>query len=379
MSTTPIVQFGTSRFLQAHADLFVAEAMERGQAAGPIAVVQSSGNSARAHRLQALADPNGFPVRIRGIKDGGLVDTSRTVRSITSGFSLPGDHDAVRRLIEQDAEIILSNTADAGYAPREADSTTEFSVAMSYPAKLTWYLHKRFEAGRAPIQIMPCELIPKNGEVLRDLVLTLADRYPAAFRDWLGAQVLWVNSLVDRIVSEPLEPAGAVAEPYALWAIENQPGLRLPCSHPAIQVVEDLEAVETLKLFILNLGHTYLVARWLTKLKTMRDRKQFVRDVMADPEDLADLKDLYQREVVPGFAAHGRRSEAETYVSTTLDRFKNPFLDHRLADIAQNHAEKVRRRISAFLTWARKADAALVMPRLDALAEAHATGERCEA
>ena len=31
--------------------------------------------------------------------------------------------------------------------------------------------------------------------------------------------------------------------------------------------------------------------------------------------------------------------------------FLNPFLDHRLADIAQNHAVKVERRIVAFLAW----------------------------
>ncbi len=30
MSTTPIVHFGTSRFLQAHVDLFVSDAAERG-------------------------------------------------------------------------------------------------------------------------------------------------------------------------------------------------------------------------------------------------------------------------------------------------------------------------------------------------------------
>jgi tagaturonate reductase len=32
-------------------------------------------------------------------------------------------------------------------------------------------------------------------------------------------------------------------------------------------------------------------------------------------------------------------------VKTVIERFSNPFLKHRLADIAQNHEEKVRRRI----------------------------------
>ena len=51
---TPILQFGTSRFLQAHADLFVSDALARGQALGPITVVHSSGDAGRSHRLAAL-------------------------------------------------------------------------------------------------------------------------------------------------------------------------------------------------------------------------------------------------------------------------------------------------------------------------------------
>ena len=57
MTTTPILQFGTSRFLQAHVDLFVSEALARGEALGTITLVQSSGDPARRSRLEALAAP----------------------------------------------------------------------------------------------------------------------------------------------------------------------------------------------------------------------------------------------------------------------------------------------------------------------------------
>ncbi|MEL7525316.1 MAG: mannitol dehydrogenase family protein, partial [Pseudomonadota bacterium] len=137
-----------------------------------------------------------------------------------------------------------------------------------------------------------------------------------------------------------------------------------------VRVVPSLEPYETLKLFILNLGHTYLVSRWLAE--GTRARHTYVRDRLVDPDAAADLEDLYALEVVPGFAAHGRKEDAEAYVETTLDRFRNPFLDHMLADIAQNHSEKIERRIGAFLTWARQADAALSAPRLDAIAQAPA-------
>ena len=370
MPASSIIQFGTSRFLQAHVDLFVSEAIAGGQDAGPITVVQTSGDASRSRRLKALADPAGYEVRIKGIENGGLVDTSKTVSSIKRALSLPDDLSEVAKIVAEEARIILSNTADAGFRPQEADKNTEFSIDMSYPAKLTWFLFQRFRSGGAHVQIMPAELIPENGKVLRDHVLDIAALYPPEFAAWLRSGVTWVNSLVDRIVSEPLEPAGAVAEPYALWAIEDQPGLILPCEHPCIQVVEDLEQVETLKLFILNLGHTYLVSRWLA---AGNSPLQFVRELMDSPVFGLDLEDLYRREVIPAFDVHGRKQEAEAYVATTIDRFKNPFLDHKLADIAQNHGEKINRRISSFLSWARNADTSLQIPRLDAVAAEGAT------
>ena len=51
---TPIIQFGTSRFLQAHIDLFIHDALENNKAAGYITVVQTTNNIKRAKRLNYL-------------------------------------------------------------------------------------------------------------------------------------------------------------------------------------------------------------------------------------------------------------------------------------------------------------------------------------
>ena len=264
----------------------------------------------------------------------------------------------------EEARIILSNTSDAGFKPSPSDMAKSFDQGMSFPAKLTHLLWARFKANQHPIQIMPTELLARNGDVLRDLVLPLADGLSAEFAAWVATQVTFVNSLVDRIVSEPLDPAGAVAEPYALWAIQDCPGLILPCTHPAVQVVPSLEPIEARKLFILNLGHTYLVAKWLEQQK---QGAEFVRDLMQAPQVLADLKALYEQEVVPGFAAAGMENEAKAYVHTVLDRFANPFLEHRLTDIEQNHHDKLQRRVGAFVTWARENGCSSPMPRLSAI------------
>lgn len=350
---TPIVQFGTSRFLQAHADLFFSEASV------PVAVtvVQSSGDASRAARLGALA--HGYPVRIRGVEAGHTVDEERRVTSVKRTLSTATDWDELVRVVTYEAQAILSNTGDKGYAPLPADMDPEPSQAMSYPAKLCHLLAARHAKGGAPLSIFPMELVPENGRVLKARVLEIAASN-LALTDWLD-RCVWVNSLVDRIVSEPLEPAGAVAEPYALWAIEAGPGVVAPCRHPAVQVVPNLEEIERLKLHILNLGHSALVDIWQ---REGADPDRFVRQMMDAPA-AQELAAIYAEEVQPGFARKGFGAEAEAYLQVTLDRFRNPFLDHRLSDIAQNHPQKVERRITAFLHWLGHDGPAT--PKLDAI------------
>ena len=346
MTVTPILQFGTSRFLQAHADLFISQAMTEGQDVGPITVVQSSGDAARAGRLSGLV--GSYPVRIEGMKDGKPLSEKIEVTSIAHTLSTALDWDDVVRVFVHEAAIVLSNTGDSGYAPQPLDTNKIFDQAMSYPAKLTLLLRARFEAGGGPIQIMPMELIADNGAVLKGRVIDLAQGDDAFLR-YLDNDVIWVNSLVDRIVSQPLEPAGAVAEPYALWAIEDQLRLVLPCKHPSVQVVKSLSQIEALKLFVLNLGHTFLVDHWQ---KTNGGPDVLVRQLMEDATALTALKAVLRDEVRPAFIAAGIAADFDAYVAITFDRFANPFLDHRIADISQNHAQKVERRIVAMLGWA---------------------------
>lgn len=359
---TPILQFGTSRFLQAHADLFVSEALDQGQAIGPITIVQTSGDPGRATRVSALAAPDGFPVIIRGMEANAPVERKVRVRSVRRALSTATDWDEVRRVFVEEAEVVLSNTGDKGYVLVVQDSLQR--VPKSFPMKLLALLLARYQSGRRPLTILPCELISRNGEVLKALILELAAEHAAdaGFEAWLSTDVIWANSLVDRIVSEPLEPAGAIAEPYALWAIEQQPGLVVPCKHSAILVVPDLTPYEKLKLHILNLGHTLLAERWL---KDGRSRGETVREILRDNAIADYLNGIYEKEVIPGFDSHNLGDEARAYVETTLARFRNPYLQHRLSDIAGNHAEKIQRRFVGFMDWC----PGIAMPELKRIAE----------
>jgi len=361
-----IIQFGTSRFLQAHVDLFVHEARQAGQQAGPITVVQASGSAERAGRVAAFGAAGGYPVIIRGMQDGTPVERQVTVTSIDRGLSAARDWDALVALFVLEADYVVSNMGDTGYDVAEADRGPEVldgRVPASFPGKLVALLHRRWQAGGRSLTLLPCELVNRNGRVLQAAVLDLAAEAgaPDAFLTWLRDGVIWADTLVDRIVSAPLEPVGAVAEPYAIWVIERRPGLVPPCSHPCIVLADDLEPFERLKLHILNLGHTVLADIWQ---REGRPAGETVREILADPAIRARIDALYAHEVLPGFAARGMAAEAEAYVPATMDRFLNPFLDHRVADIAQNHATKVERRIGAFLEWSGRAGAS---PVLDAV------------
>ena len=346
--SNPILQFGTSRFLQAHVDFFVAEAARHdpSKALGRVTVVQSTSNAQSRARIDALRASSAYPVRIRGRRGDATIDATVQCDAITEALNAADDWPTLRERVRRDVKVIVSNTADTGYACFEDDiarSLEENSVPRGFPAKLAVLLHDRFIAGAEPITLLPCELVSRNGDTLRDLVIGIAKAWRAddAFIRYLQRDCIWVNSLVDRIVSEPIHPVGAIAEPYALWAIERQPGMLLPCEHEDIVLTDNLAHYERLKLLLLNLGHTMLAELWIAD-QAPADTN--VRDAMRNQTWRTTLESTWRDEVLPVFDALGEQDAARAYLVDVRDRFENPFLDHRLSDIAHNHAEKKQRR-----------------------------------
>jgi len=365
----PILQFGTSRFLQAHVDLFVSEALARGDALGGITVVQTTDDPRSAARVAALARGQGHEVRIRGLAHGQAIDERRHCDAIRTALRTATDWAAVRReFAGASLQVVVSNTGDAGWRLDDTDDARALAPGAAppraFPAKLLVLLHDRWQARPdAPLTLLPCELVTRNGDGLRDIVggLALAWRLDDAFQAWLPRRPVWANSLVDRIVPEAIEPAGAVAEPYALWAIERQPGLVLPCRHPDLVLVDDLGPFERLKLWLLNLGHTALAELWL------RDGQPAGRTVLAAMEDAttrAALERLWSDEVLPVFDALGEGDAARAYLVPLRERLMNPWLAHRLADIAANHEQKKVRRLAPVVAAAQRCAPALAQPWL---------------
>jgi tagaturonate reductase len=137
----------------------------------------------------------------------------------------------------------------------------------------------------------------------------------------------------------------------------------MPCAHPNVILTDDLARYERLKLFILNLGHTYLAEGWAAR---GADKSATVRGLLAEPAIAEDLNDLYDREVLPIFARIGLGQEARVYRGAVIERFMNPFLNHYLADIHTNHQAKKQRRFGGLIDLKLASGIDLPQPRLEA-------------
>lgn len=345
MSVLPetILQFGSGRFLRAFADLFIHHGNTQGQNVGRVVIVQSTGDG-RAGGLNAQQGK--YHVVVRGFENGQVVDRVEACEGVSRALHAGTQWDEVLALARSpQLHTILSNTTEAGFKLDDADSPTD-TVPKSFPAKLLAVLKARWEANQPPPTVIPCELIEGNAKILKDIVLKMADDWghPDAFLGWL-VRTPFLHTLVDRIVTgtpadHPLlatDPMVIVAEPFAFWALEDHPKSAFKLTHPAITRAADVTPYFLRKVRILNAAHTALL------IKAKPRGFAIVRDAVNDPELGAWLWRLLSEEIVP--TLEGRVDQPLRFAEQTVERFKNPFLDHKFADIALHHDSKVKVRL----------------------------------
>ncbi len=342
-SPETILQFGTGKFLRAFADLFIHELNQQGKAAGRIVVLQSTGTE-RAAAFNARGGR--YHVAIRGLREGRRIDETVEVQSVRRALAAATDWEQVLAVARSgELRAIVSNTTEAGYALDPEDRPAD-APPRSFPAKLLVLLAHRFDAAAPGLTVLPCELLEENGGRLLELVLEQARRWgwAGAPVDWIRDACSWRSTLVDRIVSAPrpgdplaADPLAAVAEPFALWLVEGTTPVAGLAGHPAVRHVEQLEPYYLRKVRILNGAHTALVA------KARPLGFQTVREAVEDPDISRWLRQLLFEEIVA--VLERRTEEPHRFAEQTLERFANPYLDHRLADIALHHDLKLRTRL----------------------------------
>jgi tagaturonate reductase len=373
MDTLPetILQFGAGNFLRAFVDLFVHQANEQGQNIGRVVVVQSTG----AGRADLLNRQQGrYHVVVRGLENGKVVDRVEECASISR--ALVADRqwaDVLNVAASPDLKFVISNTTEAGYAVDPADKASPPTAyvkvpSKSFPAKLTEVLFARWRAKQPGLTIMPCELIEDSAYKLRGLVMQLAGdwKLPTDFQLWVHDECVWLSSLVDRIVPGPpaehpllaSDPLLLMAEPFVFWALQTKPNAAKWVNHSAIIRSTGVKPYFMRKVHILNGAHTALV------YKVGLKRFETVREAMDDDATRTWLERMLFEEVVP--TLEGEVDGPEQFARQVIERFRNPFLNHRLETIAVNQEEKSKIRLLPIYVWY-QAKFGRVPPLLDEL------------
>ena len=249
--------------------------------------------------------------------------------------------------------FIISNTTESGIVFVGSD-LPENAPNVSFPAKLTLLLRRRFEMGLGGFILLPCELIDRNGDNLKKCVLQYADlwNYGADFKAWVEKENVFCNTLVDRInTGYPKDEDMSLgyedkmvntSEYFHLWVIETDCDIEaeLPFSKAGLNVIitkDKLEMYRTRKVRILNGAHTSLVPyALLTGLDT-------VKSCMDDETMREHIRKCVFEEIIPTLDLP--REELVDYAENVLTRFSNPYIKHYLSSIALNSVSKFKVRV----------------------------------
>lgn len=353
-----VIQFGEGNFLRAFVEWIIHQTNKSGLFKGRVVVVQPIAQG----RVENLNEQDGlYTLLLRGTQAGQVVDRREIIPTISRGLVASSQWEDVLKCAENpEIEYFVSNTTEAGISYHAGDQLTD-SPQVSFPGKVTAYLYRRYQHFNGDptkgMIFIPCELIDRNGDNLKKIVLQYAAEWklPDAFAKWVSESNHFLNTLVDRIVTGyPAKDAANIenelgyhdqnldtGEIFHLWVIEGDAALseRLPFHKAGLNVkwVKNLTPYRTRKVRILNGAHTSTVA--VACLSNI----DIVRDAVNDDTVGKFMKDVLFDEIIPTLDLD--INELKGFAKDVLERFNNPFIDHKWFDIALNSTSKFETRV----------------------------------
>ena len=356
---TGIVHFGVGGFHRSHEAMFVNRLLNRGGSKDwgicGVGVLPSD-----AQMRDALKGQDGLYTLVLRAPDG--TETAQIIGSLTEYLFAPEDPGAViAKLADPDTRIVSLTVTEGGYSINE--STGEFepravdvlhdlqsdAVPSSVFGLITAALALRREEGNHPFTVLSCDNIQGNGDTARKALVSFARFKDAVLADWISENVAFPNSMVDRItpvttdadrefVSSNYELTDAwpvVAEHFEQWVLEdNFSSGRPPLEEVGVQMVNDVEPYELMKLRLLNASHQ--VMSYLGYLAGYR----YVHEVCADPQ-FAEFILAYMEEEATPTLQPVPGIDLDTYRTELLHRFSNPAIRDTLARQMVDASERI--------------------------------------
>ncbi|HEX5170373.1 MAG TPA: tagaturonate reductase [Cyclobacteriaceae bacterium] len=353
-----VLQFGEGNFLRAFVDWIIDILNEKTSFNGDVQVVQPIRNGMG----ETINQQDGlYHLVLNGIKNGKATTEIRLITCLREVINPYENFEAFLETGENaDLRFIFSNTTEAGIAFNPDDKDPN-RLPESFPGKMTallFHRYKHFKGARDKgLFIIPCELIDKNGQQLREIIFQFISlwKLPDDFKKWVSEHNTFCNTLVDRIVpgypketiKEIQEKIGyddhlvVTAEPFHLWVIEGPESVRkaFPADKADLDVkfVNDQSPYRTRKVRILNGAHTAMVpVAYLHGLRT-------VKESVEDPFVGEFIKQAINEEIIPTLDLP--HEELNQFAHDVIERFQNPFIRHELSSIALNSISKFKVRV----------------------------------
>ncbi len=354
-----IVHFGFGNFHRSHQAMYLDALMEEGHGAewGICGVGVMPHDTLMR---DAMAAQDTLYTLIVRHPDGSL--EPRVIGSALEYLYGPDDPEAVYgRLTDPAVRIVSLTVTEGGYlkdpATGEFDPTDPAVVHdVDHPenprtvfAYIVEGLRRRRAAGLDPFTVLSCDNLQGNGDVTRQTVTAFARLVDPALADWIASDVVFPNSMVDRITPATtdadrdalsrdfgVEDRWPVpAEPFTQWIVEDHFPLGRPeLERVGVQFVEDVGPYELMKLRLLNATHqalAYLGAPlgYLLVHETMTDARirRYLERYMAD-EAAPTLGEL------PGI-------DLDAYMATLIERYSNPGIRDTLVRLATDGSNRM--------------------------------------
>jgi tagaturonate reductase len=353
-----VLQFGEGGFLRGFVDWMIHGMNQQGLFGGRVVVVQPIAQG----QVAKLNEQGGaYTLLMRGIEEGKVIERQELITSISRGINPYSDFEGYLRCAHNpDLRFIVSNTTEAGIAFNSEDSLADEPQA-SFPGKLTRLLWERYTIFGGDLSkgfvLLPCELIDRNGDRLKETVLQTAANWQLdrEFLEWVEKANVFTNTLVDRIVTGyPKDDVAELwnevgyrddlfntSELFHLWVIEGPAALagEVPLAEAGFNVIvaDSMKPYRDRKVGILNGAHT------TTALAAYLAGFDYVGDCMDDPLIAGFMRHAIYNEVIPTLTLP--QAELELFAEAVFERFANPFIRHSLQSIALNSVSKYKARV----------------------------------
>jgi fructuronate reductase len=214
-------------------------------------------------------------------------------------------------------------------------------------------LAARRAANAGPLTFVCCDNLPHNGRMVENLVDAFAQRREPALARWIGENVAFPSTMVDRIVPATTDAdlaearrqlgmhdaATVTAEPYAQWVIEDRFSAPRPRWEDAgAQLAADVAPFELMKLRLLNGSHSTL--SYLGYLMG----HEYVWQASIDPLVSTLIERQMHEEIVPTLP-RPPGVDLGAYCQQLLTRFRNTALPHKTRQIAMDGSQKLPQRL----------------------------------